>query len=125
MAVQKQDGLFTDVAKSAVDLTDKEQLFISVAADGTGNLTAAGARIDGVISRGMPAGKHTSFNTPGNPILRVMAGAAIAAKQRVCSDAQGRAVPGLTNSFGYAREAADAAGVIIAIVPQFYDADGA
>ncbi len=125
MAVQKQDGLHTDVAESGVDLTGKENRFCR--RDGNGLLIISGAaeRIAGVISEGKPIGKHSSFNTQGNPILRVLAGAPIAQNARVCSDAEGRAVPGLTNSFGYAREAVSALGVMAEIVPEFYDADGA
>ena len=125
MAVQKQDGLHTDVGESAVDLRGKENLFAADNNDGKLVVAGAGARIRGVISEGKPAGKHTSINTPGNPILRVIAGAAIAKDQRVNSDAQGRAVPGLNNSFGYARKAVSGEGVMAEIVPQFYDADGA
>ena len=125
MAVQKQDGLHTDVAESAVDLTGKEDFFCSRDANGRLVLTGAAGRIDGVISEGRPVGKHTSFNTAGNPILRVVAGAAIARNARVASDAQGRAVTGLGNSFGRARKPVAAAGEIVEIIPEFYDADGA
>lgn len=125
MAVQKQDGLHTDTAVGAVDLTGKEEYFCSRDANGELVITGAAGRIDGVISEGKIAGKHSSFNTPGNPILRVIAGAAIAQNARVCSDATGRAVTGLTNSFGRARKAVSAAGVIAEIIPEYYDADGA
>lgn len=125
MTVQKQDGLHTDVAESAVDLKGKEMLAVTRDANGRVNISGAGARVDGIVSEGKPAGKHTSFNTDGNPILRWIAGAAIAANQRVASDAQGRCVPGLNNSFGRARKAVAAAGVVAAIIPDRFDADGA
>ena len=125
MAVQKQDGLHTDVGRSGADLTGKENLFAMDDNNGDLVVATAGARIRGVISEGKPQGKHTSINTKGNPILRVIAGAAIAKDQRVASDAQGRAVPGLNNSFGYARKAVSGAGVMAEIIPEFFDADGA
>jgi hypothetical protein len=125
MTVQKQDGLHTDVVESAVDLKGKEGLALTRGADGRGNVSGAGAYVDGIISEGKWAGGHTSINTDGNPILRWIAGAAIARGQRVCSDAQGRCVPGLTNSFGKARKAVAAAGIVAAIIPDRYDADGA
>jgi hypothetical protein len=52
MAVQKQDGLHTDVAESAADLRGKETRFCSKGADGRVNVSGAGAYIDGVISEG-------------------------------------------------------------------------
>lgn len=125
MAVQKQDGLHTDVAESAVDLKGKEMLAVTRGNDGKVNLSGAGAYVDGIISEGKPAGKHTSFNTDGNPILRWIAGGAIAQNARVCSDAQGRCVAGLTNSFGRARKAVSGAGVVAEIIPDRFDADGA
>lgn len=126
MAVQKQDGLHTDVAEGAVDLTGKEYRFCR--RDGTGKLVLSGNGefAAGVISEGKPAGKHTSFNTDGNPILRVIAGGAINPNARVQSDANGAAVAGLNNSFGRARlKAACAAGDVIAVIPERFDADGA
>ena len=125
MAVQKQDGLHTDSGRSGVDLRGKENRF--AAHDNNGDLVVAGAgaRIQGVISEGKPLGKHSSINTKGNPILRVLAGAAIAKDQRVNSDAEGRAVPGLNNSYGYARKAVSGANVMAEIVPELFDADGA
>lgn len=125
MAVQKQDGLHTDVAESAVDLKGKEMLAVTRGADGRVNLSGAGQRVDGIISEGKPAGKHTSFNTDGNPILRWIAGGAIAQNARVASDAQGRCIAGLNNSFGRARKAVSGAGVVAEIIPDRFDADGA
>lgn len=125
MAVQKQDGLHTDVGASAVDLTGQENRFCSRDANGQIVVTGNGAYAAGVISEGKPQGKHTSFNTDGNPILRVIAGGAIAQNARVQSDAQGRAVAGLSNSFGRARKAVSGAGVMAEIIPDRFDADGA
>lgn len=125
MAVQKQDGLHTDTAVSAADLTGKETFFCSRDAASKAVLTGLAGYIAGVISQGRPIGKSTSFNTDGNPILRVTAGAAIARNARVQSDAQGRAIAGLLNSFGRARNAVAAAGEIVEIMPERYDADGA
>jgi hypothetical protein len=117
MARQKQDGLHTDVGQSAVDLKGKEMHFCTRRADGKIELTGAGGYADGVISEGMPAGKHTSFNTPGNPILRVKAGSALARNALVVSDAEGRAVAGTTNVFGKVRNPVNAANEIVEVVP--------
>lgn len=118
MAVQKQDGLHTDTAKSAVDLTGKENRFCRRDNNGALVLCGAGEEADGIISEGMPTGYHTSFNTDGNPILRIMAGAAFARGALLSSDAEGRAVAGTANVFGKARVAASAAGVIAEVVPR-------
>jgi hypothetical protein len=117
MAVQKQDGLHTDQGPSAADLTGKEAFFCKRQADGTIALAGAGDYIDGVISQGRPAGKHTSFNTAGNPILRVTAGSALARGDYVASDAQGRAVVGAANVFGRVRNPVAAADEIVEIIP--------
>lgn len=105
MAVQKQDGLHTDVGESAVDLTGKEFYFCTRNSDGTIGLCGEGGSIAGIISEGKIAGKHTSFNTKGNPILKAIAGAAIARGADVQSNNLGLAVTGSTNSFGVARNA--------------------
>lgn len=125
MAKQKQDGLHTDVALSGADLRGKEMLFAK--RDGTGKLVLCGAgdRADGVISEGRNIGAHTSINTDGNPILRVIAGAALAQNARVQSNAASQAVPGLNNSFGRVRKAVSGIGVTAEIIPDRYDADGA
>lgn len=117
MAVQKQDGLHTDVAKGAVDLRGKEMLFCRRNNNGELVLCGAGEYADGVISEGKPAGYHTSFNTDGNPILRVIGGAALAQNALVSSDAQGRAVVGTANVFGRVRKATSGAGVVAEIIP--------
>lgn len=109
MAVQKQDGLHTDTGESAVDLTGKEFYFCTrQVADGLIALASNGGSIAGVISEGRIAGKHTSFNTKGNPILKVIAGSAITRGDDVQSDADGKAATGSTNSFGVARNGAAA-----------------
>lgn len=126
MAVQKQDGLHTDTAESVANLTGKENFFCALDATGKLALAGNGTKISGVISRGKAIGKHSSFNTDGNPILRVVAGGVINPGARVQSDANGAAVAGLNNSFGRARlKAACAAGDVIAIIPERFDADGA
>ena len=117
MAVQKQDGLHTDIAKSAVDLRGKEMLFCSRDASGELNLTGAGGRIDGVISEGKDAGYHTSFNTRGNTILRVIAGSSLAINTEVQSNGTGQAVAGGTNPIGYTRKAVGGSGEVVEIVP--------
>lgn len=114
MAVQKQDGLHTDVGESAVDLTGKEFYFCSRGANGLINLTGDGGSIDGVISEGRIAGKHTSFNTLGSPILKVIAGSAITRGDSVQSDANGKAKTGTTKPAGKARNSA-AAGEMVEI----------
>lgn len=103
MAVQKQDGLHTDQGESASDLTGKERYFCKRGTDGLIALAGNGESIAGVISEGRIAGKHTSFNTKGNPILKVVAGGTITIGQEVQSNAEGEAIAGTTNAFGYAR----------------------
>lgn len=118
MAVQKQDGLHTDVGESAVDLRGKENRFCRRDATGKVVLCGAGERAEGVISEGKDVGRHTSFNTAGNPILRVMAGAALAAGDYVGSDAEGRAIPAAVNVFGRVRfKPVSGAGVIAEVYP--------
>lgn len=106
MAVQKQDGLHTDVAESGVDLTGKEFYFAAKGSDGKLALCGNDGRIDGVISEGRDVGYHTTINTRGNPILKVIAGSSIALNAEVGCDGNGKAKTGSTNPFGYARNAA-------------------
>lgn len=103
MAVQKQDGLHTDVGESAVDLRGQEFKFCTRNAAGTIELCGDGGSIAGVISEGKQAGYHTSFNTKGNPILKVISGAAFTRGQDIQSNNAGLAVPGSTKKFGVAR----------------------
>lgn len=117
MAVQKQDGLHTDVGTSAADLRGKETFFCKRQADGTIVLAGAGDYVDGVISEGRDVGYHTSFNTEGNPILRVVAGSALNRGDYVSSDADGRAVVGTANIFGRVRNPVGAAGEVAEIHP--------
>lgn len=118
MAVQKQDGLHTDVGESNADLTGKEDLFCKRLADGKIDLCGAGELVAGVISEGRPAGKHTSFNTDGNPILRVIAGGALDRGDLVSSGAGGVAVEGTANVFGRVRNPlAAVAGDVVEIMP--------
>jgi hypothetical protein len=114
MAVQKQDGLHTDVGESGSDLTGMEHRFCTRAADGTIALCGDNGQIAGVISEGRPVGAHTSFNTRGNPILKVIAGSAITRGQDVASDANGKAKNGSTKPFGTARNTV-AAGEMVEI----------
>lgn len=108
MSVQKQDGLHTDVGESAEDLTGKEFYFATRNAAGKLALCGNGESIAGVISEGRTTGKHTSINTKGNPILKVISSASIAQNADVQSDANGKAVTGSTNAFGTARNAVNA-----------------
>lgn len=108
MATQKQDGLHTDTGESNGDLTGKEFYFAKQNSDGTLDLCGADGVIYGVISEGRAAGYHTSVNTRGNPVLKVIAGSAITRGQEVGCDASGKAKAGTTNPFGYARNAAAA-----------------
>jgi hypothetical protein len=108
MAVQKQDGLHTDVGESSESLVGKEFYFCTRNANGTISLCGDGGAIAGVISEGRIAGKHTSFNTRGNPILKVIAGSNIARGAAVQSDNDGKASAGSTKPFGIARNSADA-----------------
>lgn len=115
MSVQKQDGLHTDVGVSSGDLRGKEDLFCMRNSDGTISVATAGAVIAGVISEGRQANKHTSFNTRGNPILRVQAGAALARNTEVQSNGSGQAVSGSTNPFGRTRNAVGGSGEIVEV----------
>lgn len=108
MAVQKQDGLHTDVGVSASDLSGEEFKFCKRQGDGTIEICGDGEAIAGVISEGKAAGYHTSFNTKGNPILKVIAASAIARGQQVQSATGGKAKAGSTNAFGKARNNAAA-----------------
>lgn len=108
MAVQKVDGLHTDVGPSGADLTDKEGYFCKREADGDIVLCGADESIAGVISEGKTTGLHTSFNTRGNPIVKAIAGSSITRGDEVASDADGKAKTGTTNAFGYARNSAAA-----------------
>lgn len=102
MAVQKQDGLFTQTGESASDLRGKEFYFAARDANGKFALAGDGGAIVGVISEGRDTGYHTSVNTKGNPILKVIAGSAITRGDAVQSDASGKAKTGSTNSIGTA-----------------------
>jgi hypothetical protein len=103
MAVQKQDGLHTDQGVSNADLTGDEFKFCKRNADGTIDLCGDGGHIAGVISEGKAAGYHTSFNTRGNPILKVISGGQISRGDQVQSGAGGLAKSGAANAFGHAR----------------------
>jgi hypothetical protein len=115
MAVQKQDGLFTDVGESASDLKGQEFKFCKRNTDGTIALCGADEAIAGVISEGKAAGYHTSFNTKGNPILKVICGSAIAIGDSVACGASGLAKTGATNAFGVARSATTASGQYVEV----------
>lgn len=103
MAVQKQDGLFTDCQESAEDLRGKEFYFATRNSAGKFALCGNGGAIAGVISEGRNTGYGTSVNTPGNPILKVIAGSACARGDSIQSDASGKAKPGSTKAVGVAR----------------------
>jgi hypothetical protein len=115
MAAQKQDGLHTDVMESAEDLRGKEDYFVTRNSSGKAELCGAGEVISGVISEGRNVGYHTSFNTPGNPILRVVAGEALPVGTEVQSNSIGAAVAGSTNPIGRVRTAAGNSGEIVSI----------
>lgn len=100
MAVQRQDGLFTDCKESATDLRGKEYLFATRTATGKLDLCGAGGKIAGVISEGREAGKHTSINTGKQ--LKAIAGDTIAPGDAVQSDSSGHAVTGTNNPIGTA-----------------------
>lgn len=108
MAVQKQDGLHTDQGVSASDLTGQEFHFCKRQGDGTIEICGDGELMAGVISEGKKAGYHTSFNTKGNPILKVVAASAISRGQQVQSATGGKAKAGSNNPFGHARNNAAA-----------------
>lgn len=108
MAVQKQDGLFTDCQESAEDLRSKEFYFATRDSTGKFALAGDGESIAGVISEGRNIGYGTSVNTPGNPILKVIAGTGISRGDSVQSDANGKAKTGSTKPIGVARNSAAA-----------------
>lgn len=114
MAVQKVDGLHTDCGKSGADLTGKEFYFCKRNTSNEIVLCGNEESVDGVISEGKAEDLHTSFNTLGNPLLKVVAGSAITIDQEVCSDANGKAKAGSTNAVGKARNTA-AAGEMVTI----------
>lgn len=105
MATQKQDGLFTDTAEAAADLTGKEFYFVKHDADGKAVLCGNDEAPVGIISEGRATGYHVSYNTRGNPFLKALAGTAIARGQDVACGNDGKAKPGSTNPFGVARNA--------------------
>lgn len=108
MAVQKQDGLHTDAGVAASDHTGLEFHFCKRQGDGTIEVCGDGEKPVGVISEGKKAGYHTSFNTKGNPILKVKAASAIGVGAQVQSATGGLAKSGSTNPWGYARNNAAA-----------------
>lgn len=115
MAVQKQDGLHTDVGVSGEDLTGDEFKFCKRDSDGEIVLCGDGDPIDGVISEGKAEGYHTSFNTKGNPILKVIAAGVINRGAQVQSAAGGLAKSGSNSPFGIARNSTAAAGEYVEI----------
>ncbi len=100
MAVQKQDGFFTDCKESAEDLRGKEFCFATRNSTGKLELCGAGEKIAGVISEGRDTGYHTSINTGGQ--LKAIAGGAINPGDNVQSDGSGHAISGSTNMLGVA-----------------------
>lgn len=108
MAVQKQDGLFTDSAAGGSDLTGKEYRLCTRASNGQINQSTAGAVVAGVISEGKASGLYSSFNNGGK--LKAIAGGIIAIGDKLQSDANGLAVQGTTNSFGVATSSTSASG---------------
>ena len=102
MAYQKVDGLFTLSGESASDLSGKEFYFAKRDANGKFDLCGDGGASVGVISEGKAAGYHTSVNTKGNPVLKVIAGSTITIGDSVQSDANGKAKTGSTNAMGTA-----------------------
>lgn len=117
MATQKQDGLHTDSALGAADLTGKEMLFCTRETDGTISVADSGEVVAGVISEGKIARLRSSFNMAGNPWLRVIAGGVIAIGDQVQAGSNGVAISGGSNPFGRARSATTAAGQIVEVVP--------
>lgn len=115
MAVQKQDGLHTDVGVSGEDLTGDEFKFCQRNAAGEIVLCGDSDPIDGVISEGKAEGYHTSFNTKGNPILKVICASAITRGDQVQSAAGGLAKTGTNSPFGSARNSTSAAGEYVEI----------
>lgn len=107
MATQKQDGLFTDTAEAASDLTGKEFYFATLNSSGKAALCGSGDVVAGVISQGRAAGYHVSFNTGGG-FLKVVAGGTIAVGDKIQSDGNGAAITGSSNPCGVAKTAASA-----------------
>lgn len=100
MAVQRQDGMFTDAKESASDLRGKEFCLATRTNTGKLDLCGAGGKVAGVISEGRNVGYHTSINT-GNQ-LKCIAGGPIAPDDTIQSDGSGHAITGNSNPFGTA-----------------------
>jgi hypothetical protein len=102
MAIQKQDGAFTDARPSGADLTGKEMYLCKDDGNGNAVLCTNEAIVLGVIQEGRATGLWSSFAFGG--ILRVVASGAISAGAKVAAAADGKVKAGTTNSFGVCRK---------------------
>lgn len=120
MAVSRVHGLARDAAIAAADLSDALYLFCVRNTSGQIALAGAGAEVAGVIYETNTAGRPVTFAMAGsgNNIVKVVAGAAVAANAKVMSNAQGRAVTATAGNaaVGVARNSVAAAGDILEIV---------
>lgn len=116
MATQRMNAEDTDARPSAEDLTGKEMRFATRNSDGEFELCGAAGVIAGVIQEGKDVGLSSSI--AWGSTLRVIAGAAVGAGERVNSDNEGRAVEGTVNSFGISVGACSNAGEVIEVQAQ-------
>ena len=110
MAQKLYKPLLIDSVKAQVNLT--KQKFV----DFDGNICPAGAKAYGVCDVDIDAGQYAPIAVLG--VLLIEAGGAIAAKSKITSDVNGRAVTVISTEAinGYALDAASALGEVIRIV---------
>jgi len=101
---------------AGADLTAAQHRFVSIDATGRAVLTAAGARVDGVVDNKPNLDEAAAVLGYGS-VAKVEASAAIAAGASVASAANGQAVTATLNAFiaGVCVEAAGAAGELCSI----------
>lgn len=106
---------------AGADLTTRQYCFVSVDAANTVVLPASGAPALGVLQNAPAVGYPATIAKSG--VSKVVAGAAVAVNDPVTTDATGRAIPAVAGNrrLGVARQAASAAGVVIAVA---LDKDG-
>ena len=116
MAVQKQDGLFTDARPGGADLTGKERLLAKRDSNGDLVLAQVGDIVAGVIQEGKAAARWSTIMTGG--MTKVIAGETISEGVRVQAGADGVAVAGTTNSFGVSRNQVNSGELLEVIMDQ-------
>lgn len=93
MSTNKDSGFNRDAGIAGADLSNALFRFCTKASNGTINLAAAGAAVDGIIYETAPQGRPVTFVMAGaGTIAKVEAAATLATGARVVSDATGKAV---------------------------------